>query len=270
MKNSKPILTKFSLYNKNCKNIESTIFDLISGNKETKQTKGLAYILSKDVNLIKAITNIHQVKDQIDNALDKNIKLMKSISYIHIDAEMISDKSNKRRDITLSFYSEEVKSIEKKFLIIIIEAKSIKAESIKASNIDIQLEEYLDSNLFLSDGNIPKVAITLTSHKLLENSNSRIARVTWIEIIEILKKEIDSIKDDVNLKKLLNEYYIFITGVNKNMRFYEKEVLSVPAKNTFELIEKYFIHACPANKKSYNYKDIRTLCLLHLEKMKGL
>ena len=110
---------------------------------------------------------------------------MKYISYIHIDAEMISDKSNKRRDITLSFYSEKVKSIDKKFLIIIIEAKSIKVESIKADNIDIQLEEYLDSNLFLSDGNIPKVAITLTSHKLLENSNSGIARVTWIEIIEI-------------------------------------------------------------------------------------
>lgn len=71
LKNSKPILTKFSLYNKNCKNIESTIFDLISGNKETKQTKGLAYILSKDVNLIKSITNIPQVKHQIDNALGK-------------------------------------------------------------------------------------------------------------------------------------------------------------------------------------------------------
>ena len=32
------------------------------------------------------------------------------------------------------------------------------------------------------------------------------------------------------------------------MRFYEKEVLSVPAKNTFELINKYFIHILSENE----------------------
>lgn len=38
------------------------------------------------------------------------------------------------------------------------------------------------------------------------------------------------------------------------MKYYEKEILSVPAGSTFEEINKYHIHACP-DSPSYNYRD---------------
>jgi len=41
--------TYFRLYNSEDKTkIESSLFDLISGDKETKQKKGLAYVLAKN------------------------------------------------------------------------------------------------------------------------------------------------------------------------------------------------------------------------------
>lgn len=40
----------FKLYQKDESKIESTFFDLISGDKETKQTKGIAYLLVNYLN----------------------------------------------------------------------------------------------------------------------------------------------------------------------------------------------------------------------------
>lgn len=53
---------------------------------------------------------------------------------------------------------------------------------------------------------------------------------------------------------LIQEYFEFITGVDKDMNFYEKEILSVPAGKTWDIVEKFNVHAHP-NKSPYNYKS---------------
>lgn len=250
-------LTTFRLYKKDDTNIQSTIFDLCSGDKETKQTKGLAYILSKNPNLIKRIIRIPSISNKLKYLLGANYKLLSNISYIHVDAEMLSiDPIPKRRDVTISFYSDSITSIDKKFLVIVIEAKSIKLGGKQNSEtIDKQILGYLDSSVFPSDGNAQKLGITLTKHKILKDDSKNLARITWTEIITTLDAEINSMKEDNYLKNLLQEYLKFITEAGDRMKFYEKEVLSVASGSTFEIIKKYNIHACPAHKSGYNYKD---------------
>lgn len=251
----------FRIYSSYDDSIESTIFDLISGDNETKQTKGLAYLMSKDVKLIKRIMDIPDIKNRLKQLLKANYTLMNSIDNISVDAEMISTNStNKRRDIALSFYSERSQQISKKFLVVVIEAKSIKKKKQDKDEIDIQLGTYLDPKYFSVDGEVPKLGITLTRHKKFDDEepyseNLKFVRLTWIEIINILHNEIECLKEDKYLKRLLSEYYKFIIGVDKDMRYYEKEILSVPAGETFDLIKKYYIHAFPANKRGYDYKD---------------
>lgn len=250
-------LTTFRLYKKDDTNIESTIFDLCSGDKETKQTKGFAYILSKNPNLIKRIIRIKSIFNKLKDLLGENYKLLNKISYIHVDAEMLStDLIPKRRDITISFYSDAIRSIDKKFLVIVIEAKSIKLSGKQSfETIDNQILGYLDSSIFPSDGNAKKLGITLTKHKILNDYSKNLARITWKEIINILDSEINSMKEDNYLKNLLQEYFKFITEAGESMKFYEKEVLSVAAGSTFEIIKRHHIHACPAYKSGFNYKD---------------
>lgn len=138
-----------------------------------------------------------------------------------------------------------------KILVIVIEAKSAKLKSV--GDIREQLIKYFDPNYYPSDYNVPKLGIALTKYnQIFDNSDENFVSVTWSELIQILKDEIKNNGNRILLQNLLVEYYNFITGVDKSMNFYEQEVLSVPAGETFDIIKKYNIHACPS---SYSYKS---------------
>ncbi|GAU09288.1 hypothetical protein [Desulfoplanes formicivorans] len=228
--------TVFRIYeNKNAK-FESSIFDMINGNKETKQTKGLAYILKEYPDIIKDILSIETVKDYT-----KNKKIQpnwNNTNKIEVIAEKITT-SRKRLDILIKIDKDK-----KPFLAIIIEAKSIKS-NIKPIDASIQLQKYLHADELPELEKYKKIPIVLTNYKTI--LTNEIITIRWAEIINIISKRNKDNND------LLWQYYNFITGVNKDMNFYEKEVLSIPAGKTIDLVQKYLIYECP-DRKEYRYK----------------
>lgn len=121
---------RFRVYqNENSSNY-STVFDLINGNDEVKQTKGLAYIFYYEPIVLKEFLKLKQVRKCIETALlNTRIAYNKILNcdYFRVDAEMMSvNKKNPiRRDITITFFEKGIKEF-----VLIIEAKNIKLNSI--------------------------------------------------------------------------------------------------------------------------------------------
>ena len=234
----KTVKTTFQLYKGENSKLKSTFFDLIDGNLETKQTKGLAYLFSLSPVFLKRFLKI----DKINSTL-KAFKGIKS-DHIKVDAEMLSGGNDKiRRDITLTFYQKS-----KKVLIIIIEAKNVKLGV--NHKMEKQLKKYINSASFPYEEGAPKLMIALTKYEQYFTDPTFVS-IKWTDLIEVLQQIIKEDIDPLN-SLVLRDYYKFITGVDKNMHFYEKEILSVSAGKTFNEVEKYHIHACPITN---NYRD---------------
>lgn len=237
--------TSFRLYQSDNSNIKSTIFDMVDGDRETKQTKGLAYMIANYPDVLSAILNLTKIKNKLKELLNSNCKDVLQADFIQVDAEMLAEKPAKiRRDITISFLKGR-----RKVLVIVIEAKSIKLNNPKS--ICEQLSMYFDDKYFLKDKDIPQLGITLTKYNQV--LDDKFVSITWSEIINVLHKLLNKNKNNREYE-LLHEYFKFITKVDKAMKYYEKEVLSIPAGSTFDLINEYHIHACP-NTSKYSYKD---------------
>ena len=235
----------FRLYQSGDSNIKSTFFDLIDGTNETKQTKGMAYILSNNQRFLQEILGLPQINEKIRSILGKEYNELLKCDYIQVDAEMISEGKLKiRRDITMTFYNNRIK-----ILVIIIEAKNVKLTD--RSDIEKQMMGYLDKNNFPKDKNVPKFAVALTKYNKIFDYEKPFVSITWRDIVDILYRMLND-THYTDYADIISDYYRFITGVDKNMRYFEKEVLSVPAGETYELIKKYNIHSCP---NRYKYKD---------------
>jgi hypothetical protein len=228
----------FRLYTDNQTEYSSSIFDLINGDKETKQTKGFAYILSQYTNFLftflayPPIAGI--IKKKLGHKLDK-----KTITAIEVSAERIT-KDKKRADIVIKLDSNK-----KPLIAIIIEAKSIKV-NVNQQSLSNQIIGYLETKQFPDLIQYPKIGVALTKY----NQNiPNIANVSWENVIQLLFKYCKQEESDA----IINQYLKFLTEIDKAMRYYEKEVLSIPAGKSLELVEQYNIYVCP-DTKNYNYK----------------
>jgi len=232
----------FRLYEKASSDFQSSIFDLIDGTRETKQTKGLAYLFKSDIYVLEKFISIPKVQNSLKNlSVSKNIK---KTDYIEIYAEMLSKGDQPiRRDITINFYQGNTK-----ILFIVIEAKSIKLN--KTGDVEGQLSKYFDAVYFPDDYSIPHLGITLTKweeHLITPGFIS----ITWLEIINILHELLNNKQKS---SELIGAYFNFITKVDKEMKYYEKEILSIPAGKSIDFIRKHNVHACP-DTRGYQYKD---------------
>lgn len=223
--------TIFRLYDKNKTKIKSTIFDLINGNLETKQTKGLAYILKEYPDLVFDLIKKSGIKTPTFNK--------SKVSSIEVSAEKITT-SNKRVDILI-----KIDVFNKPCLALIIEAKSIKLR-IDPSHVITQVQGYLDDTEIPELNEYKKFPIILTKYKSLLSED--LISISWNDLIELMEKRIKKIPGS-----LLEQYYDFITEVDADMKYYEVEVLSLPAGNSIEFVEEHFIYECP-DTKDYNYK----------------
>ena len=120
--------TTFRLYNR----LHASIFDLIDGNGETQQTKGLALVLSKCEEVLKAFFKLRAIKDkagEIEWAI---------IDETLINAELISTTGKQfRADIVIRLYARG-----KPYKMIMIEAKSLnKNTSVEAASAQIENRE---------------------------------------------------------------------------------------------------------------------------------
>ncbi|MGI8669457.1 MAG: hypothetical protein ACR2J3_06340 [Aridibacter sp.] len=230
--------TSFRLYSEDKFNFNSSIFDLIDGDKETKQTKGLAYLFFYNPQIVLELCKQKEIKDYLNKIYGKNNKL-ENITHIEVIAEKLS-ASKKRADIVIKIIKNSVP-----FLVLIIEAKSIKV-SVNKESIEKQLLNYLDDEEFPELKNYRKIAIILTKYKYYIGG---LISITWDSLIDILSEV--SAKEDEN--SLTVQFINFITGIDKSMKYYEKEVLSIPAGKSLNKVEKYFIYECP-DTKAYNFK----------------
>lgn len=210
--------------------MNSSYFDLITGDKETKQTKGLGLLLSKSEIALKAFLDIPAIKSKVGE-ID-----IKDLSRLIVNCELTSNKDNKfRADIVLRFYKDG-----QPFKALLIEAKSInKGTSVSATNA--QIENYIENKAFeeLKVFGDNSFGITLTKLPSYITHNSLVS-ITWEDIIKAFYKVLP--KQD----NLLNDYFNFLTNINGTMKFYEKEVLSIPTRKASEdLLNDLLIYECP-------------------------
>lgn len=214
----------YNLYNK-----RATFFDLIHGELETKQTKGLAYVFHACPTFLELF---------LDNTLTEHGVCARDFDYIAVDAEMMSsDTPPIRRDITLSCFSTNIKKC-----VVVIEAKSIKGTL--ENTVEKQLRNYMDVEHFPQDANVPVLGISLTKNKHAFEPWSSLVSVTWIELIQWLW---DFTSQEGS--QIAKEYLDFLTKVDHGMRFYETEVLSLAAKKTEQELKRHHIYACANHKK---------------------
>lgn len=226
--------TEYRLYNRlNC-----SFFDLISGEQEPKQTKALGLLLSRSsLALDKFLELIYPTDKQLRN------KLQKCRCIIDCEArqsvETISQKSY-RTDIILRFYERNIIP----FVAIVIEAKSISVK-INAENIVKQINNYKDTFDILTGFNKIDL-VTITKYTTPISSVLNIRCITWNDILNKLS---DCAKDNT----IINDFCSFLFKIKGAMKFYEEDVLSIPAGDSIDSVETCGIYECPNNKKYQKY-----------------
>lgn len=224
----------FRLYERDGTANAATIFDLIVGSgAEPRQTKALAYVLSRSDALLRRLLKHDDVLRQLGGRLP-------TFDQYIVDAEMIGQtpQGSVRADIVIRFYRGGVPRFA-----LLLEAKSARTAGAPDDALVAQIRRYLAEADFptLRGFNVVPVALT-RSRRIL----SDIASVTWNDIRELVHA-------NAGRDALLQEFRRFLETVGGTMHFYEVEVLSVPAGSTSEIVEETFIHACP-DTKGFSYK----------------
>lgn len=230
--------THFRLYTDTKTDFQSSIFDLINGDKETKQTKGLAYVFSQYEHFLFSFLGFKPVKDRIKKCLNSNLKY-EDITSIEVSAERLT--SDKRRaDIVIKIDTQKMPLIA-----LIIEAKSIKT-NVNQQSLAAQISNYLDDQQFPELSNYKKIGIVLTKYC---QSIPDVVNLSWENISNLLW---DFCKK-LNQNELITQYLKFLTQIDKSMKYYEKEVLSIPAGKSLTMVQHHNIYVCP-DTNNYNYK----------------
>lgn len=197
----------------------STIFDLIGGDLEPKQTTALGYLFNKSRSALNAFLKLIGVKVTFDKCI------------VDCEAQCKEKDNNGRIDILLRLYQDEhpVKAI-------IIEAKSVKAKTseVAANN---QVQKYVSFPQLKGFSNKETVTLTQDVKTLVEGSTS----ITWLELVNELSK--DPQKEPI-IKDFIN-YILNIKG--NNMKHYEEEIVSIPAGNSYEAVVSSGIYECPVD-----------------------
>lgn len=211
----KNFVGEFRKYDK----INCTIFDLIGGDLEPKQTMAFGYLFSKSRSALNAFLKLIGVKVTFDKCI------------VDCEPRRNEEDNNDRIDILLRLYQDEhpVKAI-------IIEAKSVKAKTseVAANN---QVQKYVSFPQLKDFSNIETVTLTQDVKTLVEGSTS----ITWLELVNELSRvqgEEPIIKDFIN-------YILNIKG--NNMKHYEEEIVSIPAGNSYEAVVSSGIYECPVD-----------------------
>ena len=234
--------THFRLYSDGKSNLQSSVFDLISGDKETKQTKGLAYILSLYPEFLVKFIDIPEIKVQLSKSIGKSLNV-KEIGAIDVSAEMVTS-TKKRADIVLRIYLKDSSSIA-----IIIEAKSIKTKGY--NDIKSQIYNYLNDGEIADLQGVIKIGIVLSKYR---HNIPNVVNLEWSKIITLTHSFCNNYKVKEDSKyNTLRDYFKFITNIENEMYFYEKEVLSIPAGKSHDKVETLGIYECP-NNKNFSYK----------------
>lgn len=211
----KNFVGEFRKYDK----INCTIFDLIGGDLEPKQTMALGFLFSKSRSALNAFLKLIGVKVTFDKCI------------VDCEPRRNEEGNNDRIDILLRLYQDEhpVKAI-------IIEAKSVKAKTseIVANN---QVQKYLNGfSQMKGFSNIETVTLTQDVKTLVEGSTS----ITWLELVN----ELSNVQGK---EPIIKDFINYILNIKGNMKHYEEEIVSIPAGNSYEAVVSSGIYECPVD-----------------------
>lgn len=209
-----------------------SVFGLL-GSTEPAQTKGLGYLLARSPITMEAFLRLLG-KDK------KNINYLLSERYI-VDCEYRLNK-HCRADIIVSFPNSENKET------ILIEAKSI-SKNINDEVTEPQIEDYLNADFF--EGKNVTV-VTLTANTTLCGSSENIINIRWSDIVDMLYDILNKNKNNSDAELcLIEDYFNYLSKIQKFMNYYDIDVLSIPAGQTIEIVKKTSIYECPSTGKGY-------------------
>ena len=234
---------EFRLYGK----LYSSYFDLVSGKNEPQQTKGLGLLLSKSPKALGIFLRLLFPRQHIDNLLSMRCV----IDCEAIQKEESEENRSKRADIIIRFYDGF-----KPHRAIIVEAKGWdkKAEERQVLN---QVVDYCEKFKILGEFNESITIATLTSNPILsyqydfKNIKVRPINITWIDLVNRFIE--DSNSESLVEKELIEDYCSYLLKIGGYMKFYEKEVISIPTQKTIQYVEDNDIalYECPNNRRPY-------------------
>jgi hypothetical protein len=220
-------MAEFRIYNK----LDCNLFDLI-GHKEPDQTKGLGLLLAKS--------------DLYRNEFLKLVGTSLQYDQCIVDCELIflnNFNLKCRADIVLRFYNTQKQPISA----IIIEAKGLNNNHTSNQTVASQVSNYTPTSILLPFGLNVKTII-LTNVKCCDSASTSI---TWMEIRELLYTTLGNKKISNGERSLMQDYLKYINKVQNIMKFYNEEVMSIPAGTSYNLVKKYGIYECPIDGKHY-------------------
>ena len=198
----------------------STIFDLIGGDLEPKQTTALGYLFNKSRSALNAFLKLIGVKVTFDKCI------------VDCEAQCKEKDNNGRIDILLRLYQDEhpVKAI-------IIEAKNVKAKTseVAANN---QVQKYVSFPQLKGFSNKETVTLTQDVKTLVEGSTS----ITWLDLVN----ELSNVQGK---EPIIKDFINYILNIKGNMKHYEEEIVSIPAGNSYEAVVSSGIYECPVEYK---------------------
>lgn len=231
------IKKRFSLYDseKHKSKMNATFFDLLSGKWEPQQTKGLAAVFYWNHKFLFDFLNLDAIREKTGKKFSE-----KNVAALEVCAERTA-VDRKRADIVITLDGKEGPP-----LAVIIEAKSIGTGGVNTKVLSQKIKSaYLKESQFPELRNYKKVGVVLTKYT---QYISDIACVTWDQIIELLGKP----SNPKSGPDIISQYRDFLTNIGGAMKFYEEEVLSLPAGRTSALIQKHQVYSCEAESKNAN------------------
>ena len=212
--------------------VGNSLFELI-GKKEPDQTKALGYVLARSQLALRYfLLLIVPTKTIVTKLLKDN--------YL-VDCELMfktDEGTFKRADIVIRFPNYKYA--------ILVEAKSLNA---KTSSIIASAQGIGYVNLSNGEYKIQVVSIT-SIIEYRDGIASDVVQLRWNDIVNLFEDFI--IKHKKEYLWLEKDFLNYLLNTNKLMNYYDVEVMSIPAKDTYEAIARYGIYECPAKKSMKN------------------
>ena len=231
-------MAEYRIYGKpNC-----NLFSLL-GKGELAQSESLGLVLSQSEFALRAfirlLKNVARNKKKLSHI--RTSKYINTTYQIMVDCEFkecLNENNDYRADVIIRLY--DLNKCPK--YAILIEAKR-KGVNISEKGAVQQIKKYWETfeelKVFKEKDLVSLVTITDVKN-MFEDSEESTISLTWCELISVFENIEDSIVQD---------YINYLIKIDGNMKQYDKEILSIPAAESYENIIKSHIYCCPAKEK---------------------
>ena len=221
-----------------------TIFDLISASDkklETRQTKALAYMLASEVGFRRLVVGRIVRYWSVRNP---GLKLRGiDSSACCVDAELrLTDKHAKdnekggRVDILVSKADDWG---------VLIEGKSLANDNIRWPDVTKQVCRYKRVLCRKIRTVIPVALVFCPETKVHDG----VLFVSWKDMLDWIDEY--ATRETARRCELFGEFRDFIKSIQTNMKYYQQEVLSIPAGATYNQVVKYGVYHCSSDNRMH-------------------